>query len=151
MLNKLKLWNKLRNKGHCSAAESLTAGSRICGCGYCGTKRWYEAHGWNTTHWHGTEGDADYLNTWGTKGNRWKHFGNQGRQSDTLQRRKGKVPETRGKLVIFKIKQEMMRHESKCKSWQIYKKSSLNNKQNIEPKTILTTELFVNYIHKRHI
>jgi len=36
-----------------------------------------------TTHWHGTEGDADYLSTWGTKGNRWKHFGNQGRQSDS--------------------------------------------------------------------
>jgi len=29
------------------------------------------------------EGDAGYLNTRGTKGNRWKHFGNQGRQSDT--------------------------------------------------------------------
>ena len=32
---------------------------------------------------HGTKGDADYLSTLGTKGNRWKHFGNQGRQSDT--------------------------------------------------------------------
>ena len=29
------------------------------------------------------KGDADYLSTRGAKGNRWKHFGNQGRQSDT--------------------------------------------------------------------
>jgi len=29
------------------------------------------------------KGDADYLGTRGAKGNRWKHFGNQGRQSDT--------------------------------------------------------------------
>ena len=36
----------------------------------------------NSTHWHGRQGDADYLNTRGTKGNRWKLFGNQGRQSD---------------------------------------------------------------------
>ena len=26
------------------------------------------------------KGDADYLSTRGAKGNRWKHFGNQGRQ-----------------------------------------------------------------------
>ena len=45
-------------------------------------------------------GNADYLSTWGTKGNRWKHFGNQGRQSDTWHRRKGKVPETKGKFIF---------------------------------------------------
>jgi len=29
------------------------------------------------------KGDADYLSTRGAMGNRWKLFGNQGRQSDT--------------------------------------------------------------------
>ena len=36
-----------------------------------------------TTFWGRRHGDADYLNTRGTKGNRWIHFRNQGRQSDT--------------------------------------------------------------------
>ena len=35
---KLKLWKKLQNKGYCSAGGSLTAGSRNCGCEYCGNK-----------------------------------------------------------------------------------------------------------------
>ena len=60
------------------------------------------------------EGDADYLNTRGTKGNRWKHLGiredNQtpdtgGRASYLKQ--EGKVSD------LFKIKQEMTRQNMK--------------------------------------
>ena len=33
--------------------------------------------GRNRTYWHWTKGDADYLNTRGTKGNRWRQSDNQ--------------------------------------------------------------------------
>ena len=49
------------------------------------------------------KGDTDYLSTRGAKVNRWKYFGNQGRQSETWHRRKGKVP--------FKTKQEITRQD----------------------------------------
>ena len=60
---KLKLWlrNKLQQKGYALQEDRSTAGSRVL------WKLWFktlvELMTRNATHWHGTEGDADYLNT----------------------------------------------------------------------------------------
>ena len=49
---------------------------------FCGSRRESEEHKSCDTLAQ-DKGDADYLRTRRAKGNRWKHFGNQGRQSDT--------------------------------------------------------------------
>ena len=109
--------NKLPTKKH--SERRIASKNKIFGqqdCDRFGRARVRTLMETNSTHWHGTEGDADYLNTWGTKGNRWKHFGNQGRQSDTWHRRKGKIPETRGKLIFQnKTGNDETKHDSKLK------------------------------------
>ena len=82
---KLKLWlkNKLQHKGYALHEDRSTAGSRKLWL----WKLWNmdarnEAQDRNNTLAQ-DKGNTDYLSTRGAKGNRWKYFGNQGRQSDT--------------------------------------------------------------------
>ena len=80
---KLKLWNNLTKQRIRSAGGSLDCRlNESMAVGTVGQKREYEAHGRNNTLAQ-DKGNADYLSTRGAMGNRWKHIGNQGRQSDT--------------------------------------------------------------------
>ena len=71
----------IKNKGYALQEDRFTAGSRILWITVDEDARVRLMIGGNTLAQ--DKGDTDYLSTRGAKGNRWKHFGNQGRQSDT--------------------------------------------------------------------
>jgi len=68
------------------------------------------------THWHRTKGDADYMkmNTLGTMGNRWKHFGIREDNQTLNTRGRARYLKREGQLV-FKNKtgKDETRHGSK--------------------------------------
>ena len=63
VIKKTMAMNKLQTKAYCSAGKSLAAGSRICGCGYCGNKRLVMKLMEGDNVLAQDEGDVDYLNT----------------------------------------------------------------------------------------
>ena len=98
---KLGLKNKWSNKdmlcrrnAHCRLKESVAVD-------FCGKSGESEAHG-KRQHTGTRQGRHRLFEHMRSHGEQVETLRNQGRQSDTWHRRKGKVPETRGKLVLSK-------------------------------------------------
>ena len=68
-----------------------------------------------TTYWPGTKGDADYLNTRGTRGTGGNTLGIREDNQTLDTGGRARYLKREGKLVNFKIKQEMMRQDMKKK------------------------------------